>query len=129
MAPVVGPGEIAEDQSQEILDAGQVELTGVIHPHSSSYRVWLRLAARRSSMNPSHFCWPEETGGPEVLLKVLEVAESASSMRDSFHEIEISGFPVYEFHPEIHALIQPERQRQKKLMQEAIRRVIRMLHS
>lgn len=59
--------------------------------------------------------WPEETGGPDVLLNILEIGET-------------EPFERY-FDEEIHVLVEPERQRQKRLMQEAIRRVIQMLHN
>ena len=103
------------DVPQEILDAGRVEITGVVHREASTDWLWRWWWWRRDPRtSPSARRWPEETGGPNVLLKILEIVETKP-----FEEDFVEG---------IHVLVEPERQRQKRLMQGAIRRVIKLLH-
>jgi hypothetical protein len=129
-AEAAGPRILTQDQHwvalpQEILVAGQVQLTAVIHPVFSGVWVWKWASTRLIGKDKSALRWPEETGGPDALLKILDIVKS--NPQGVFKEI--SGSPILEFHPEIHSLVDAERRRQKKLVREAIQRVIHLLHS
>jgi hypothetical protein len=129
-AEAAGPRILTQDQHwvalpQEILVASRVQLTAVIYPAFSGVSVWRWAATRLPGTDRSALGWPEETGGPDALLKILDIVKS--NPQGTFKEV--SGKPVFEFHPEIHSLVDAERRRQKTLVREAIQRVIRLLHS
>lgn len=111
------------DVPLEILDVGRVQVTGVIHPIASASWVWNWAWENWSRKRQSDLRWPEETGGSEVLRKILKIAERDPGEKNFNHE------GVFGFQPEIHALVDLERQRQKKLMEDCIRRVINLIYS
>lgn len=122
-----GPRILSREQRwlnvpREILDAGRVEVTGVIHPIASASRVWIWASEDWSSLGRSDLPWPEETGGSKVVGKILEIAKRDPKGIMSWKR------KVLGFQREIHALVDPERRRQKKLMREAIRRVIHLVY-
>ena len=100
----------------EILDAGRVRLTSVIHPLASQPGVWLWM---RNSPRLSRADWPTETGGRETLEKILAVAQRWAD-RNFERQKEIWA--------EIEQLIAPERARQRALMVKAIEKMLRLVY-
>ena len=105
---------------REILEAGCVQLTGIIHPLASTFWIW---GAKAQDAQSASSRWPAETGGSDTVLKVLHCLKDKPSLQSSEIQDGSDDKPMG-FHPVIHALVDPERQRLKKLMEEAIYRIV-----
>ena len=93
---------------QEILRRGSVELTGAIHSLSSDVNLWrFRLSEAGKEQH-----WPEETGGASTFEKIKALCENTP---ENARE-------------ELDRLLEPERQRQKRLMEQAIGTVLRVIY-
>jgi len=101
---------------QEILLAGTVTLTGIIHRYACRSNLW-RARARQCAFEKSD--WPSETGGKATLTRFLDVAH-LSDHHDTRDEEPASS--------QIDALIEPERQRLKRLIREAVERVLALVY-
>jgi len=124
-----GPTIQSAEQGQirvpsEILEAGRVELTGVIHPLASTIWVWNLASGRKLASSR----WPAETGGRETVLKILRILRDNSGLEPTQFVKGPDGDLMIGFHPELHYLVDPERRRLKKLMEEAIHRVTHLAY-
>jgi len=97
----------------EILDAGRVRLTAVIHPNSPRFDFW-------DWRGPSRYRreWPHESGGEAALEDIF----------NRCREIRDSGFRC-RMDPVLRRLFQPERQRQRAEMLRAIDQVCRVIEA
>jgi len=119
-APVIQSG--AQEQisvPREFLEAGCVELTGIIHPLASTFWVW---GAKAQEVQSASSRWPAETGGAKTALQILHCLKDKPEVQNGSEDKPIG------FHPVIHALVDPERQRLKKLMEDAIYRVVYLVY-
>lgn len=103
----------------EILRAGEVNLTGVIHTWASQPFPWLRHLGRPGFEESS---WPAETGGRDAFVKILETAERCDSL--SLKDLE--DFESCRL--ELDHLLNPERERQKALMRATVGRVLQLVY-
>jgi hypothetical protein len=103
----------------EEIEAGAVRLTGMIHPYANQQLLWERI----SRTEPVPDLWPEESGGAVVFEQIQRrcrelVRDDSKIVRD-------------EEHPGVDAvfadLVEPERQRQRRLMIGAIDRLLALL--
>jgi len=101
---------------QEILLAGTVALTGIIHQRACMSNLW-RWRSRQGDFEGSD--WPAETGGRATLARILELAHRSDNDDPDGNEPASS---------QIDALIEPERQRLKRLMQNAVERVLQLAY-
>jgi hypothetical protein len=107
----------------EVLDAGSIRLTGVIHRLTAKPWVWLQLLPKNS--DPCG--WPEEAGGSDTFQKIIarcDAIRRASTQSD-----------VAEKHPgldgideELTTLLAPERNRLQRQMILAISRMITVVY-
>lgn len=109
--PVHGGALTAVLPPPEILEAGRVTLTAVIHRHTRSEWLWMNhfTYAEEDGFPESAFAWPDETGGTDIvhaIRSLLADSDSALPKGDSRHSIE--------------ELITPERQRQLREIRRAI---------
>jgi hypothetical protein len=107
----------------EILDAGRVELTAMVHPVLSTRWVWSWTQGNTPWLQEISLKWPPETGGAETVRKIIRVLEE--NPKEEF--CELYGEPVIGFNSEIHRLANPERQRLRKLMEEATHKVVSLI--
>ncbi len=95
----------------EILEAGRVTLTAVVHRHARSEWLWMNHFnfAEEDGFPESTFSWPEESGGPRIVHAIRNLLD------DSDDAIAKAGsrYPIEE-------LIAPERQRQLQAIRQAI---------
>jgi len=109
----------------EILAAGRVVLTGIIHPLASTTWVW---KGRAPGVERASSRWPAETGGPETALKILRILQDTPGLGSFETQTGPDSEAMIGFHPEIHNLVDPERRRLKRLMEEAIYRVTHIVY-
>jgi hypothetical protein len=102
---------------EEIWRAGQVNLTGLIHPLASQPTTWAYLAQRVPRF--AEATWPEQMGGIATFLGLVELAKR-------FYELPPAEAQSYR--QELEHLIIPERERQKDLMRAAVERVIQLVY-
>jgi len=100
----------------EILRAGQVYLTGVIHEWASQPNFWLKLSRRPGFVESN---WPAETGGRDTLVRILETSK---------RQVTDSSFNAESWRLELDLLLNPERERQKALMRTTVRRVLQFVY-
>lgn len=112
----------------EILEAGSVKLTGIIHPIASTVWVWRWYLNHPARSGPANLKWPPETGGPETVLKILRFLEE-NPREKGIDDKPDPELHLFGYNPEIHRLVDPERQRLKKLMEQAIRRVVGLIYA
>lgn len=95
----------------EVLSAGSVDLSGVIHPHSSHIDLWRDLVDGHSTP----FSWPEASGGKHVAEKIRQLCQNTEVDQEILDK-------------ELDALLEPERKRQKISMIGAIQSVVEMAY-
>jgi len=115
----------------EILQAGQVRLTAVIHNHTAAYHYWdQRIPAERME-------WPLESGGRATLENVFDRCRKMREPTFKKERIKIDEH-FFESHPEaaenlesadsvLYELVEPERRRQRTEMIESIDRVCEVI--
>lgn len=108
----------------EILETGRVELTSIIHPLASTVWVWRWLSSVESIVST----WPPETGGPETVHEIFRLLRDNPDLESHKYTIGPNGNTMFGFDQEIHRLVEPERRRLKRLMEEAIQRVLRLVY-
>jgi hypothetical protein len=113
---VAVPGDDAEMYwlPPEILDAGQVRLTAVIHEHSVSFHFW----DTRGLASLDGIEWPRESGGQATLKEIW----------NRCRQVRLSGKPGFS-DPVLRRLFQPERERQSAEIIRAIDRVCRIIEA
>jgi hypothetical protein len=103
---------------QEVVEAGSVQLTSVIHDCSATISYWDK------SIGPESLSWPAESGGRETLQKIIK---RCKAMRhESLNEIQKNRVRIDEVgfvDAELFELLRPERQRQQSEMLKAMKRV------
>ena len=99
----------------EVLDAGRVYMTAVVHTHYAWAGLWEVAAVVAKEGKPT---WPAESGGQATLEKILaqcaEMRESELAIRHGSTEAALA---------DLCALMAPEHKRQRREMAEAIKRV------
>lgn len=102
---------------EEVVDAGTVCLTGVIHETASEPWIWLRhLEALEAT---GHIIsWPEETGGTETGAAIIDRCRFLSTQNRYLEEAD----------EVLHNLVEPERVRQRTEMVVAIQAVIDLVY-
>jgi hypothetical protein len=104
----------------EILEAGVVQLTGVIHACSLGMPFLWDIRARTT---PDRIDWPEESGGQRTVEKIFE---RCRQIREPTFE-RTTNENLFETHPDLaehtiwvdpvlHELLEPERRRQQTEM-------------
>ena len=95
----------------ELVLAGSVEITAVIHPLTARTWVWNDILPRQIDDSPdgSTRMWPTETGGNETLRKIMDVCAQ----------------PPY---ADLDMLLLPERKRLQSNMSVAINRMLDLLY-
>jgi len=101
---------------EEILLAGTVSLTGIVHRYACLLNVW---HWRGSPGNLKDSDWPAETGGRATLARILDVVRLSGQDDSDGREAACR---------QIDALIDPERQRLRRLMREAVERVLELVY-
>ena len=114
-------GEAAKEKlsfqvPEEILRAGTIDLTGIIHERASYPFAWL-LAESWGGLAKSD--WPLETGGRATFISILEAAHRSEHLE---------GERAASAHREMDALINPERQRLKRLMRDTVAKVLELVY-
>ena len=94
---------------EKLLEAGCVDVTGVVHPHASKASVWKHVVGPEG---PDELQWPEETGGSSILRALRDLLKESS---DASSEA-------------ISQLMEPERSRQKGRMVDAIMGALAVIH-
>jgi len=97
------------DVPEKILEVGFVWLTGVIHPESSQMFFWEHKFSRDDA---AQLQWPDESGGSKTLEDLRAIVKN----------------PPQDAEAEIDRLLKPERSRQKRLMVEAMGRMLNVIH-
>lgn len=120
-----GLGAVVLDQEgafcfvPEEIEAGAVRLTGMIHPFANQYVFWERIA--RATPQPG--LWPEESGGAaafeQIQRRCRDLNEDDSRM---VRDREDRGLDAV-----VADLVEPERERQRRLMTGAIDRMLALL--
>lgn len=120
----------------EVSRAGSVRLTAVIHNWSAACEHWGFLAADAEELT-----WPEESGGRDVLQKIIARASRISQDSLSFEERErINRMRVDEaliledpellhVDPELYELLAPEQRRQRSEMIQAMQCVCDLIYN
>lgn len=108
---------------QEVVDAGTVKLTGVMHRRTSTPWVWLRYVGNDAQTFP----WPEETGGAETAARIVDRCRSIVA------EVESSNSPdnkakLDETDEELETLLAPERERLRAEIVTAIQAVVDLVY-
>ncbi len=121
----------------EVLRAGSARLTAVIHTWSAACDHWEVLAG----IDAKYLFWPEESGGREVLQKIIERARVIGQEWLPFEERKrinrmridaalISEEPeLLSVDPELYELMAPEKRRQRAEMVKAMQRVCDLIYS
>jgi len=114
-------GEAAKEKRsfqvpEEILRAGTVNLTGIIHERASYPFAWLLAESWAGFAKPD---WPSETGGKATFISILEAAHRSKDLGREQAE---------STHREMEALINPERQRLKRLMRDTVAKVLELVY-
>ncbi|MEI2782256.1 MAG: hypothetical protein V9H25_13765 [Candidatus Competibacter sp.] len=100
---------------EEVVDAGTVCLTGVIHETASEPWIWLHHLQEEDHTLP----WPEETGGTETGARIVNRCRVFAETKGRYFE---------EADEELHNLIEPERVRQRTEMVVAMQAVIDLVY-
>ena len=114
-------GEAAKEKlsfqvPEEILRAGTVNLTRIIHERASYPFAWL-LAESWGGFAKSD--WPSETGGRATFISILEAAHRSEHTHGEHFE---------SAHREMESLINPKRQRLKELMRDTVAKVLELVY-
>jgi hypothetical protein len=117
---------VSEDREfrlpQEVLEAGTIQMTGVIHPLTARPWVWLKRLADDTQL-PS---WPEETGGADTAREIVDRCQVVEAkIRHSISAATQGRDAVDE---DLNRLLAPERQRLHELMVVAMHRVVALLY-
>ncbi len=117
----------------EILEAGAVELTAVIHTGSAAHNYW----DGRGRIKPDELEWPEESGGRAALEKIFD---RCRKMREPGFSLELTkveeaffkSHPYSAGHlmgadPILHELLAPEQRRQQTEIVKAIDRICEVI--
>ena len=100
---------------EEVVDAGTVCLTGVIHETASEPWIWLHHLQEEDHTLP----WPEETGGTETGARIVNRCRVLSTQNERSLEA---------VDAELHELVEPERVRQRAEMVVAMQAVIALVY-
>ena len=100
---------------EEVVDAGTVCLTGVIHETASESWIWLHYLEEEAHTLP----WPEETGGTETGARIVNRCRVFAETKGRYFE---------EADEELHNLVEPERVRQRTAMVAAMQAVIALVY-
>ncbi len=109
---------------QEVVDAGTVRLTGVIHRQTSVPWPWASYVKEDAET----FGWPEETGGAETLARIIERCRSIADEVERSDSADTQA-SLDEADEELERLLAPERERLRGEMKAAIRRVVDLVYS
>ena len=101
----------------EVLRAGHAELTGMIHPLASGIGMWMWIAGKPLMVEGIQR-WPAGTPGAETVLEILRFVRENP---------QVTGRTVG-YCPEIDRLVDPERQRMRKLAEQAIHRMLDLVY-
>ncbi len=107
----------------EVLQAGSVNLTSVIHPLSATYAYWDELGPAK------YLKWPTESGGQGCVQKIIERCQAMR--HESFEERKEKRILISEegfVDAELYELFTPERKRQQSEMINAMRRVCDLVY-
>lgn len=109
-------------QVPEEVEAGAVPLTGMIHPFANQPFIWTLLAERRAVPD----IWPEESGGDALFARIQARCREITSDRSKRPRLRLSAVdrgvdPIFA------DLVEPERQRQRRLILGAIERLLAVL--
>jgi hypothetical protein len=118
----------------EILDAGSVELTGVIHPLArGSLGTWdlmLHRHARRHAQDHPEY-WPRESGGEATLHRIKEILDryNAYFLAEECADEDEEAWPLerQRLEEQLAALVLPEARRLQGQMIAAIHRMLALL--
>lgn len=106
----------------EILEAGRVELTGIVHPVSADgkgpWMMLLKLMERARG-------WPSETDGDPMIARIRDKLRAISERRSHDDERAADG----QADPELDAILKCEQQRLHTEMVAAMRRVRTLLYA
>jgi hypothetical protein len=94
---------------KEILQIGSVELTAVIHPESAQAQLWQH---RINQASWGDLQWPADTGGRATLEEIKKLTQN----------------PAEPTKAELDRLLEPERQRQRSLIKEAINSMVQLIY-
>jgi len=108
---------------QEILDAGTIGMTGVIHPLAARPWVWLN----RLGKIDQPLSWPEETGGANTAQKIVARCRLVEARTRQSGPTEAQG-GLDAVDEELSGLLSPERRRLQERMVEAMQRVVAVLY-
>jgi hypothetical protein len=97
----------------EVLAAGTIRLTGVIHPKAANTWVWLDHL--EGEMQSESLAWPEETGGLEAWRKIVDLCHQRGA--------------TVEAGKELADLLAPERSRLLQEMALAMHRVVDLVYA
>jgi len=127
---VVGADNELYELPAEITDAGRVELTAIIHSHSLVCPRWGMVAER----HPDSANWPEASGGPETLKKIVSRCRALRDSPESLEPIEslleadgqglVAERRRRGCDRQLYGFVAPERQRQYQTMVHAVSRVL-----
>ena len=101
---------------QDVMDAGTIPLTAVIHDLAPRPIIWEKLfdASGHGS------AWPEETGGAQVLNQIIARCRSLLDSGDVSSSTSVDG--------ELARLLEPERVRLRNTMADAMRRAVSVVY-
>jgi hypothetical protein len=100
---------------EEVVDAGTVCLTGVIHETASEPWIWLHYLEEEDHTLP----WPEETGGTATGARIVNRCRVFAETKGRYFE---------EADEALHNLVEPERIRQRTEMVAAMQAVIALVY-
>lgn len=109
----------------EVLEAGMVRLTGVIHPLTDEVYYWQFWRDRLLEMS-----WPDESGGRAALERLREVVQRSMQDRESrgATEVESRAFWRARDAEDVREIIAPERERQRREAVSAIGRMLDLVY-
>lgn len=109
----------------EVIEAGRVGLTRVIHPAFAANAHWI------ADMSPDaqrKIIWPEASGGQTQLARIIACAKAVEDTPiDQRAYIRIDG--QWLLSPELYEEIRPERARQLREMEAAMHRMYDVIHA
>lgn len=108
-------------QVPEEIEAGAVPLTGMIHPFANQPFIWSVLATHE----PIPGIWPEESGGVVAFERIQ--ARCREICADRSKVIRLRLLDDRGVDAVFADLVEPERQRQRRLMRGAIERLLALL--
>jgi len=101
----------------EIWRAGQVNLTGLIHPQASHPNIWAYLSQRMPRF--AEAAWTEQMGGKETFFRLVELAK---------RYYELPSSEAVSYRRELELMVNPERERQRGFMRAAVERVLQLVY-